>query len=43
MAPDGNLGSTWVADSQHVYLGCQQPLSEEERMELKQKITNGQT
>lgn len=38
MAPDGNLGSTWVADSQHIYLGCQQPLNEEKRMELKQKI-----
>jgi len=32
--PDGNLGSTWVANSQHVYLGSVQPLS----LEIQNKI-----
>lgn len=38
MSPDGNLGSTWVADAQHIYLGCQQPMNEEQRIELKHKL-----
>jgi hypothetical protein len=29
--PDGNLGSTWVADSQHIYLGSSEPLPPEIR------------
>ena len=33
-SPDGDLGSTWVADSQHVYLGSNAPLSEAARAEF---------
>jgi hypothetical protein len=32
--PDGNLGSTWVANSQYVYLGSYQPLSAEIRDQI---------
>lgn len=32
--PDGDLGSTWVANSQHIYLGSYQPL----RPEIRDKI-----
>jgi len=35
--PDGNLGSTWVADTQHVYLGSLAPLPSEMRADLSQK------
>lgn len=34
---DGTLGSTWVADSQYVYLGSYERLSPEERQELAQQ------
>lgn len=35
--PDGNLGSTWVANPQHVYLGSYQPLSPEIRTRITEK------
>lgn len=39
LAPDGNLGATWVADSQHVYLGSHEPLTPELRADMIQKLT----
>ncbi|MCP4459237.1 MAG: hypothetical protein GY816_14640 [Cytophagales bacterium] len=36
--PDGNLGSTWVADNQFVYLGCTLPLNDEQREYGKNKV-----
>ena len=35
MIPDGSLGSIWVADSQYIYLGSQESLSEEDRTIFK--------
>jgi hypothetical protein len=35
--PDGNLGSTWVANSQHVYLGSYKPLRPEIRARIIEK------
>jgi hypothetical protein len=35
--PEGGLGSTWIANSQYVYLGTNAPLSEEERAEFLAK------
>ena len=35
--PDGCFGSTWVADSQFLYLGSFAPLNPEMRVELKEK------
>jgi hypothetical protein len=32
--PEGGLGSTWIADAQHVYLGSVSPLSAEQRAEF---------
>lgn len=32
--PDGNLGSSWIANSRHIYLGSFQPLSQEMRDEV---------
>jgi hypothetical protein len=32
--PEGGLGSTWIADAQHVYLGSFAPLSPEDRDEF---------
>jgi len=40
IAPDGHLGSVWVADSQFIYFGCQQPLKDDQREELKRKVQN---
>jgi hypothetical protein len=36
--PDGNFGSTWVADSQHIYLGSHSPLPAEMRAEFMKNI-----
>ena len=36
--PDGNLGSSWVADSKHIYLGSHSPLPPEMRSEFMQKL-----
>jgi hypothetical protein len=36
--PDGSLGSTWVADSQHVYFGSFYPLDNETRQGLVDKL-----
>lgn len=38
LAPDGNLGAVWVADSQHIYLGSHEPLSQELRAEMIKKL-----
>jgi len=35
--PDGDFWSTWIANSQHVYLGSYQPLTPEMRKEAAQK------
>ena len=35
-APNGDYGSTWVADAQHIYLGSHAPLTDEARAELSQ-------
>jgi len=40
--PDGDLGSTWVADSQHVYLGSHTPLTAEQRAEFIEKTGKGE-
>lgn len=32
--PDSNMGSTWIADRQHVYLGSHAPLTQEQRTEM---------
>lgn len=39
LAPDGDLGSVWVADCQHIYLGSHAPLSPELRSEIIGKLT----
>lgn len=36
--PEGDLGSIWMANSQHIYLGSFAPLSSEERADLKEKV-----
>lgn len=33
--PDGRLGSTWIADSQYVYLGSHKVLSDEDRQNFR--------
>jgi len=38
--PSGDLGSTWIADSQHIYLGSFQPLSPEIRVEFLKNQTD---
>jgi hypothetical protein len=38
ITPDGGLGSTWIADSQFIYLGCQHPLNDKQREDLKRKV-----
>jgi hypothetical protein len=38
--PDGAYGSTWVADSRHVYLGSFAPLSDDMRTEFLEKVRN---
>lgn len=35
--PDGDLGSTWIANSQHIYLGSYQPLKPEIRARIIEK------
>ncbi len=32
--PNGNLGSTWIADSRYVYLGSYEILSDEEKQKI---------
>ncbi len=36
--PDGNCGSTWVADGQFLYLGSVAPLDEESRRQFLAKL-----
>jgi len=36
--PDGNLGSTWVADSRFIYLGSVRPLNDEQREYAHKKV-----
>ena len=36
--PDGDLGSTWVANSQHIYLGSYKPLTPEMRADAIEKL-----
>jgi hypothetical protein len=36
--PDGDLGSPWVANAQHVYLGSFAPLSDEQRAKFEERI-----
>jgi len=38
--PDGSLGSTWIANTQFLYLGSFEPLSSEQRAELLEKVRN---
>ena len=38
--PEGNMGSTWIADGQYLYLGSIQPLSPKERVEFLEKIND---
>jgi len=40
--PNGTLGSTWIANSQHVYLGSYEMLSDEERQKLS-SVPTGDT
>jgi hypothetical protein len=37
VAPDGALGTSWIANTQHVYLGSFEPLSAEVRLEFLSK------
>lgn len=37
--PHGDFGSTWVANSQHIYLGSHSPLPPEMRAEFMQKLS----
>ena len=37
-APEGCFGSTWVADSQFIYLGSFAPLDDKSRQEFLQKV-----
>ena len=39
LAPDGNLGAEWVANSQYIYLGSHEPLTPELRAEMINKLT----
>ncbi len=39
-AVDGNLGSTWTADAQHIYLGSHSPLSPEMRASFIKKMSD---
>lgn len=36
---DGNLGSSWTADAQHIYLGSSAPLTPEDRASFIEKIS----
>lgn len=38
--PEGDLGSTWIADARYIYLGSIQPLSPEDRAKYIGKICN---
>jgi hypothetical protein len=38
--PDGDLGSTWTANSQHIYLGSHKPLSPEMRVDFLEKLSS---
>ena len=38
--PNGDLGSTWIANSQHIYLGSYAPLSPKLRSELIEQVKN---
>lgn len=38
LVPDGDLGSVWIADCQHVYLGSHKPLSPDQRAEFVGKL-----
>ena len=39
-SPDGKHGSTWIADSQYVYLGSHEVLTDEEKLELLNLSSN---
>ena len=43
--PEGRLGSTWIADSQYIYLGSHEVLLDEEKKKLSEQPTdlNGDT
>lgn len=43
MSPDGTLGSTWIADSQFIYLGSHQVLSDEEKQKLSKRCLSDDT
>lgn len=38
MWPEGDLGSTWIANAQYVYLGSASPLSSDQRAEFLRKL-----
>jgi hypothetical protein len=38
--PSGKLGSTWIADSQYIYLGSYEVLSDEERQKLLEQYSS---
>jgi len=37
--PDGDFGSPWIADSQHIYLGSHEPFSPELRADILEKLS----
>jgi hypothetical protein len=43
ITPKGGLGSTWIANAQHVYLGSVSNLTEEQRAELLVKVRQRET